>query len=185
MLINCHENNIAIALYHPAEQAKGIATLGKILFIDHNTDQSLSVLVQGLTRIKLLAMKTQDPYPQYFIDDYSDLNEKSQTLNNSPIQRLHQVLEAWLNRHVHSNHERELFMKDMNSPAKLINHLSMLVIKDIELKQIFLESTSLVDRVRMMNALLSGEDPESENIEICEAIKKFERLEPDHYKNAS
>ena len=187
MLLNCFENNIEVALYHPQQRSKGIGTLGKILLIDHNADQSLSVVVQGLIRIKLLNMEVQDPYPLYHIEDYFDLDDhdQSRTLINSPIERLHQVLESWLNRHVTSAHERERFMKEMGTPAKLINNLCMLIIKDIELKQIFLESTSLLDRVRMMNSLLVGDTPESENLEMSEAIKNFERLEIDHYKNVS
>lgn len=185
MLLNCFENNTSIALYHPHPRSKGVGTLGKILLIDYNTDGSLSVVVQGLVRIKLLTMEVQDPFPQYHIEDYRDIDEKSQTLSNSPLERLHLVLELWLNRHVHSKKERERFMKEISSPAKLINNLCMLLIKDIELKQIFLENTSLLDRVRMMNALLVGDTPETEDIEMCEAIKNFERLETDLYKNAS
>lgn len=185
MLIDCFEKSIPIALYYPHTRSKGIGTMGKILMVDTNSDGSLSVVVQGLVRIKLLTMEVQDPYPQYHIDDYFDIEEKSQTLIDSPIERLHNVLELWLNRHVNSTRERERFMKDMSSPTKLINNLCMFMIKDIELKQIFLESTSLLDRVRMMNALLIGDTPETEDIEMCEAIKNFERLEPDIYKNAS
>lgn len=185
MLMSCFENNVDIALYHPHARSKGIGTLGKILMIDHNTDGSLSVMVQGLVRIKLKSMEVQNPFPQYLIEDYFDIDEKSQTLSDSPLERLHLVLERWLNRHVTSARERDRFMKDISSPAKLINNLCMLIIKDIELKQIFLESTSLIDRVRMMNALLVGETPETEDIEMCEAIKNFERLETDYFKNAS
>lgn len=185
MLIDCFDKNSLIALYHPNTRSKGIGTLGKILMIDHNPDQSLAVVVQGLVRIKLRTMETEDPYPMYHTEDYFDVDEQSQTLLDSPIERLHNVLEHWLNRHVNSAKERERFMKDMSSPAKLINNLCMFIIRDLELKQIFLESTSLLDRVRMMNALLIGETPETEDIEMCEAIKNFERLETDSYKNAS
>lgn len=185
MLMKCFEDNLPIALYHPHARSKGVGTLGKIIIMDANPDGSLNVVVQGIVRIKLIAMLIQDPYPQYQIDDYSDIDEISQTLMDSPLERLHHVLENWLNRHVNSARERERFMKDMSSPVKLINNLCMFMIKDIELKLIFLESTSLLDRVRMMNALLVGEKPETEDIEMCEAIKNFERLETDQTKNAS
>ena len=185
MLLTSYQNSVDIALFHPHTKSKGVGTLGKIILIDHNTDGSLSVVVQGLVRIKLLNMDNDDPFPLYHIDDYYDVDEKTQTLTDSPIERLHLVLESWLHRHVNSTRERERFMKDMSSPAKLINNLCMFLIRDIELKQIFLESTSLLDRVRMMNALLVGESPETEDIEMCEAIKSFERLETDQYKNAS
>jgi Lon protease-like protein len=187
MLLSCFEKNETIALYFPKTHSKNIGTLGKILMIDHNTDGSLSVAVQGLVRVRLLGIHSEEPFPKYFVDDYFDHEEKAQTLTDSPLERLYHVLEFWLNRHVHSKKERERFMKDISSPVKLINNLCMLMIKDIELKQIFLESTSLLDRVRMMNALLIGESPEMENFEMCEAIKNFERLGhgSDEYNNAS
>ncbi|MGZ3786930.1 MAG: LON peptidase substrate-binding domain-containing protein [Bacteriovorax sp.] len=186
MLLNCFENNINITLYYPHHRSKGVGTLGKILLVEHNTDGSLSVMVQGLTRMKLLTMETQEPFPKYYVENYYDIDEKTQILSDSPLERLHFVLESWLIRHVHSSRERERFMKDISSPAKLINNLSMLLIRDIELKQILLESTSLLDRVRMMNALLVGDAPENESLEMCEAIKNFERLEADqYYKDAS
>ncbi len=183
MILNCFENNITIALYHPGKRSRNVATLGKILLIDLNDDHSLSVVVQGLERIKLLSIASQDPYPLYFVDEYSDKHEFTQTLYNSPIQRLRGVLESWLHRHVSSVREREIFLRDINNPTKLVNILCMLVIKDIELKQIFLESTSLLDRVQMMNSLLVGETPENENLEMSEAIKNFERLEAFEYEN--
>lgn len=183
VLIDCFEKNIHIALYHPHTRSKGVGTLAKIHLLDHNDDGSLNVVVQGLVRVKLVAMEIQEPFPQYLIDDYFDVAESSQTLLDAPIERLHSVLELWLNRHVNSARDREKFMKDISSPSKLINNLCMFMIRDIELKLIFLESTSLLDRVRMMNALLIGETPETEDIEMCEAIKNFERLETDHYKN--
>lgn len=185
MLLSCFENNAMIALYHPKERSKNIGTLGKILLVDHNSDGSLSVMVQGLARIKLLSLEVQEPFPQFLIDDYFDVDEKSQILNNSPLERLHSILDRWLRRHVHSTKERERFMKEMSTPAKLVNNLCMLLIHDLELKQIFLESTSLTDRVRMMDALLVGESPESEDFEMCEAIKNFERLEIDQYRSVS
>lgn len=185
MLFKCFDQNSELLLYYPHTRSKGVATLGKILMIDHNNDGSLSVIVQGIIRVKLLGLVQQEPYPQYTITDYSDIEEKNQTLIDSPLERLHLVLERWLTRHVHSKVERDRFMRDISSPAKLVNNLCMLVIKDIELKQIFLESTSLLDRVRMMNALLVGDTPESEDFEMCEAIKNFERLEPDQYKAVS
>lgn len=185
MLLKCFEQNAELVLYYPHARSKGVATLGKILMIDTNSDGSLSVIVQGIMRVKLENLVQQDPYPLYLVGDYHDHEEKNQTLRDSPLERLHLVLERWLTRHVHSKVERDRFMKDISSPAKLINNLCMLVIKDVELKQIFLESTSLLDRVRMMNALLVGETPESEDMEMCEAIKNFERLEIDQYKTAS
>ena len=185
MLMTCYENNTLIALYHPHPRSKKVGTLGKILMVENQADGSMNFVIQGLVRIKLLSIEIQNPYPQYNINDYFDHDEKTQVLVDAPIERLHHIFEHWLNRHIHSTKEKERFLKDMNTPSKLIDNLCMFMIKDIELKQIFLESTSLLDRIRMMNALLVGNTPEAEDIEICEAIKNFERLEIDEYKNVS
>ena len=185
MMSECFEKNIQIALYHPHQHSKGVGTQGKILAVDHDADGALNIIVQGLFRVKLLSLETEKPFPLYSIADYFDTEEKTHSLTDSPIERLHSVLGHWLNRHINSSREREHFMKDISSPEKLINNLCMFVIKDIELKQIFLESTSLADRVRMMNALLIGESPETEDFCMCEAIKNFERLEIEQFKHAS
>jgi hypothetical protein len=60
------------------------------------------------------------------------------------------------------------------------------MIKEIELKIIFLESKSLSDRINILDALLNGETPESEDREMAEAIKNFENLEqPEYFKNVA
>jgi Lon protease-like protein len=184
MLLNSYQNSSDIAFYHPHGRSKGVGTLGRIILVEHNSDGSLSVIVQGLIRIKLLDMDQEEPYPLYHTSHYYDVDEKKQKITDHAIERLHFVLESWIDRHIHSTREKERFMKDISSPTKLINNLCMFVLKDIELKKIFLESTSLTERVRMMDALLVGENPDTENSEIGEAIKNFERLEFNEFKNA-
>ena len=185
MLLFCYKNNMDIALYHPQQKSLGIATLGKIILVDKETLGSQSVVVQGLRRVKLLTMECDSPIPKYFNEKYNDHDEQPHMFANFFVERLHQVLLNWINCHVHSAEERKRFIGSINSPDKLINNLCMLLIKDLGLKQIFLESQSLLERVRMMNALLVGETPENENTIICEAIKDFERQKEEHYENAS
>jgi ATP-dependent Lon protease len=181
ILLKCFDENQHVALFHPSTRGKKIGTLGRVLIIEHQEDQSISALVQGVVRIKILNQEQHLPYPIYQVEDYFDHDDKSVVLDDS-IERLHSILENWLNRHISSNKERERFMKDMSSPQKLINNLCLLVIKDVELKEVFLESTSLPDRIRMMDAVLRGQAPEVEDLGMSEAIKNFERLEP-HDKN--
>lgn len=181
ILLKCFEENQHVALYHPSARGLKIGTLGRVLVVEHHEDQSISALVQGLVRIKFLTQEQHLPYPIYEVEDYFDLEDNSVVLDDS-IERLHSILENWLNRHISSNKERERFIKDMSSPHKLVNNLCLLVIKDVELKEVFLESTSLPDRIRMMDAVLRGQAPEVEDLNMSEAIKNFERLKP-HDKN--
>lgn len=185
VLIECFEQGQPLAFYHPSHRANRIGTIGRILKLEHNEDQSTTVLVQGISRVRLVAQEQHIPFPIFLVEDYLDIQDQNVVLENS-IGRLHVILEDWLNRHITSTKERDRFLKEMNSPARLINNLCLLVLKDVELKEIFLGSISLPDRIRMMDALLRGSSPDVEDVLICEAIKNFERLNPENYhlKNA-
>lgn len=185
VLLQCHEDGQHLTFYHPSARAKKIGTVGKILMLEHNADGSMSVLIQGLIRVQLLTQEQHIPYPVFQVDDYFDNTDKAAVVLDDCLERLHTILDNWLQRHISSVKERDRFLKEMNSPARLINNLCMLVIKDVELKEIFLENTSIPERIRMMDALLRGQSPEIEDMTIGEAIKNFERLEAqDDLKNA-
>lgn len=145
--------------------------------LEHNEDKSMTVLVQGISRVLLLTQEQHLPFPIFETEEYFDNDEAAVVLDDS-VERLHEILSSWLQRHITSTKERARFLKEMNSPHRLINNLCLLVIKDVELKEIFLSSVSLPERIRLMDALLRGKSPEVEDTEMSEAIKKFESLEP-------
>ncbi len=186
VLLECYEQNQHLLFYHPNTRLKKVGTVGRIILLEHNADGSTSVLVQGLSRAELLTQERHLPFPVFEAADYHDGSEEENSILDDSIERLHSVLEGWLVRHISSTKERERFMKEMSSPHRLINNLCLLVIKDVELKDIFLSSVSLSDRIRLMSALLKGKEPEAEDVDMSEAIKNFERLstEDNNLKNA-
>jgi len=176
LLKSCYQKDQKLVLYHPSEREKKIGTLGKIIVIEKNDDKSLTALVQGLNRVRLVTQEQHIPYPLYLCEDYFDNNYEVTFLENS-IERLYLILTNWLTRNISSVRDREQFIKDMNKPQKLINYLCMFMIKDTELKEILLESTSLTERIRLLDALLKGKSPDTEDQDMGLAIKNFERLE--------
>lgn len=184
VLLECYEQNQNLIFYHPTVRPKKIGTVGRIILLEHNADQGMTALVQGIMRVELLTQERHLPFPVFQAGDYFDNTEENIVLDDS-IERLHVILENWLHRHISSSKERSRFLKEMSSPQRLVNNLCLLVIKDVELKDIFLANTSLSDRIRMMDALLRGKSPEIEDMIMSEAIKNFERLEPQsNIKNA-
>lgn len=182
--MECFEQNQPLAFYHPSTRTKKIGTIGKILLLEHNADKSMTVLVQGIARVQLIIQVQHLPFPVYDVEDYFDAREESSILDNS-IERLSDIMKSWLHRHIKTPSERTRFMKELVTPQKLINNLCLLVIKDVELKEILLASTSLTERIRMLDALLRGKAPEIEDNVMSEAIKNFERLEAQsNIKNA-
>jgi Lon protease-like protein len=177
VLLSCYEKNEQLAFYHPNIRSKKIGTIGRILLLEHNGDGSISVLVQGILRVQFFTQVQHLPYPIFQVDDYFDTQDRSAVVLDHCIERLHTILEDWLQRHISSVKERDRFMKEMNSPARLINNICMLIIKDVELKEIFLDNTSVADRVRMMDALLKGQSPDIEDLATAAALKDFEHVD--------
>lgn len=178
LLLKSFKEDQELVFYHPGSRAKKIGTVGKILLLEYNQDSSMSVLVRGNKRVQLLQQEQHLPFPIFLVDDYFDRTELERAVLDDSLGRLYVVMDNWLKRHVPSVSEQQRLLKEMDTPLRLINGLSMLIIKDIELKEIFMENTSLPDRIRMMDALLRGRDPEIEDEFMSEAIKNFERLEP-------
>ena len=176
VLIECFEKNQSMLFYHLSNRKKRIGTVGRILILEHNADKSVTVLIQGVSRAQLLTQEQHLPYPIFQTQEYVDIEEAAIFLD-APIERLYGVISNWLQRHITSDKERSNYLHELNSPHKLINGLCLLIIKDVELKEIFLSSVSLPERIRLMDALLRGKSPDLEDNEISEAIKKFESLE--------
>ena len=144
VLLTCYEGEHHLVFYHPSLRSKKIGTIGKILMLEHNADGSMSVLVQGMVRVQLLTQEQHLPYPVFQVEDYFDITNKNAFVLDNSIERLYTILENWLQRHISSAKERDRFLKEMNTPLKLVNNLCMLVIKDVELKEIFLENTTKI-----------------------------------------
>lgn len=184
LVTEAFQSDLAVALYSTHPRSKGVATVGKILMLDMKDDGRLVAIIQGTERVLLTNVIQHLPYPIYECEPFQDLKE-THAFSNDIIERLFKVFESWIFRHVHSKDERDIFLRDVNSPKKLTFNISLFMIKDIELKILFLESRSVADRINMLQVLLAGELPESEDKEMAEAIKNFERLEPLEYKNVA
>ncbi len=188
LLLQCFENKQLITLFHPGKHSKGIGTLGRILTLEYNADENVVVMVHGLNRIRFTKEIQTTPFPIFEFVNLHDTEDSGVVLEES-LERLFDIMNNWLNRHITSKKERSDFMREMKSPSKLINNLCFLIIKDIELKEIFLHSTSVPEKIRMLDAVLRGLAPEIEDQAISEAIKEFENLtnysKDESYRNAA
>lgn len=177
LLEKAYQQNLDVAFYHPSNRTNKIATVGRLILVEYNSNHTVTALVQGLTRVKLTEEVQHIPYPIFKAQPHQDIPENESNLHGA-IERLQMILVNWLNRHISSQKEKEKFIKELDSPHKLINHLCLFIIKDVELKDIFLENTSLSEKIRMMDVLLKGQTPELEDVIIGEAIKHFEQALP-------
>lgn len=172
------EEQIALLSNHP--KSKGIATLGRIVLLDEKrVEGKITAVIVGTERVMLTKIVQHLPFPIFEYRTYQDQRE-THILVPGALERLHATFENWVNKHVHNQNDRDVFLKDINSPRKLLFNISLFMVKDIELKILFLESTSIVDRLNLLNALFPHENLECEDEKMAEAIKNFDRLEPNY-----
>lgn len=183
LVFEAYQNDKLIALFSNHNLSKGIATVGKILLIDDKKEEGkLCAVIVGLERIHLKKLIQHIPFPIFEFSQFQD-NKETHVLKDGSLERLFSIFEKYICRHVKNVNERNIFMNEVNTPRKLVYNISLFMIKDMELKLMFLESTSLSDRINILDVLLAGEKPESEDKNMAETIKNFERLEANSLKN--
>lgn len=175
-LVNsCFDEDVPLALWFQGEHSKPIATMGKIISIDNRKDGTLKVLLKGIKRVYLDRMLQQIPYPIYEANLYSD-TDKEPFDSQGRLEKFTLLLSEWLYRHIPSEKERKDFIHEMDTPQKLIDHIALLIIQDVEIKQILLECNSLNERIQLIDTLIKSPF-EKEDLFATMAIKNFEKLD--------
>lgn len=175
LIDHCFTKDLALALWFQGENSKPIATMGKILQIEERHDGSLKVLLKGLRRVYLDKVVQQIPFPIYGASAYNDF-DREHFESKGRLEKFNTILNEWLYQHVPSEKDRNEFLKDLDTAQKLIDHVSLLIIQDVEIKQILLECNSLNERMQLLDTLIKSPF-EKEDPVATMAIKSFEKLD--------
>lgn len=175
LIDNCFTEDLPLALWFQGERSKPIATMGKILSLEARKDGSLKVLLRGMKRVYLEKMVQQIPYPVFQAGLYADLDREAFD-SHGRLEKFSNILNEWLFHHIPSEKDRKEFMRELDTPQKLIDHISLLLIQDVEIKQILLECNSLNERMQLIDTLIKSPF-EKEDMVATTAIKNFERLD--------
>jgi len=188
MIKDCIENKapVGIALAIPVENTfhgrayyspRDVCGIGHPLILEEYADGTIKVLIKGFAKAKLRSIIQNLPYPIFHAELLPDKNNLS-VIGESKIENLKDVLEDWLIGHVHDSLERDTISNNINSVHQIIDHISMFIIKDQDIKQVLLESDSLYERIQILNLLFpKGSTFGLEDPFISHAIKNYEILE--------
>ncbi len=174
LINNCYTQDQPVALWFQHQNAKPIATMGKIISIEEKGKGELRVIVKGIRRVFLEKIIQQIPYPICTYTHYQD-NDHGLIQSASKLESFYEILEDWLSKHISVKNDLKNFMMELDTPHKLIDHLSLLLIRDPELKQILLETNSLADRIQLLESLIKSPF-EKEDAMASMAIKRFEKM---------
>jgi len=171
-----YEENSPIALITLTNETKGIATQGIVHSLTEKEDGRFMAVVRGVKRIKLSQMVQQIPYPVYEFIAYEDFKD-TRFINDNALLRLHEMFEEWVVKNISNIEDRNIFLKEINHPQTIINHISLFLVTDLKLKLIMLESQHLAERVNILDSLLNENRSPFESKSIENAIKDFEHIE--------
>lgn len=152
-----------------------VCTAAKPILIEERSD-GLKLVMHGHCRIKLTHAIQNLPTPIFEAYPLPDQTENI-VLPQDIIQRLKGILELWLIETIQDSLEREYFQKQTQTIQQIVDNICLFIIQDKQTKQLLLETCSLKERLYMLNGLLRGEAPMTEDVLVRNALKCFEHLE--------
>lgn len=154
---------------------KDICGYGIPVILEESPEGTLKVLIKGQGRVRLIKPTTVVPYTLYQAQTIEDTS-KEFIYCHDRVERLREILYNWLDETIFDAHERESFKQGLRTIHQVVDYVSLFLIQDREIRQILLENTSLFERISMLNLLLQGEAPLSEDTMVAKALKHYDNL---------
>jgi ATP-dependent Lon protease len=163
--------------YRPSNQPNLVCTTGTPHIIEENEEAGfIRIVLKGEARIALKNCVQELPYP-IFKAEVLIPNVTETIFEGDEIFYLQDLMRSWLETYILDSREREQFLMHLNSVYRLVNNVSMLLVKDPKVKQILLENDSLPERIKLLNKLFRSQTDFQENSMVANAMINFDNLE--------
>jgi|GEM_PF-597451 len=159
-------------IFRPAQ----IGSIGMPYILEEYNGGAIKVLVKGLRRVQVFNVAQSLPYPIYNARIIPEGPSEEGVLFGK-VNHINRILVEWVEKNVTNSLDREAFLNGLESIEHIVNYVAMLLIRDNEIRQMLLETDSLVDRVNLISVLLERGIPLKENPQVARAMKNFEILE--------
>lgn len=158
-----------------SEIPRNICGIGIPILLEEN-DHQIKVVINGINRVKVGKIIQNYPYNVYDVETFEDKKEELET-NDLNIFKLKNIFEKWLEQSLLRPNERAKLMETLEPAAHLVDYICMFLIRDLEVRQILLESSSLLERIQMISMIFRDENPFLEDFNMLQVIKEFDHLE--------
>ncbi len=155
---------------------KKVFGLGKVELVEEYEDGSIFVIFHGIGKCSLRDIHQHVPYLVCEADLIQDTQEGFIELPKGTLSRLTKLLTKWLVENIDDQVYLEAIKSELNQIDRVVSHICAFMIKDRDLKQILLETYSLGERIRIIDALFPKEFQRQgqENPQLENALKSFE-----------
>jgi Lon protease-like protein len=169
--------HIGLCLEDPSlGESSNIFTIGVPLIVDKLDDGTLKVLVHGVTKVQAIQVVQHLPYPIYEcegINENPDIDDETRFKLN----RLHIILDLWLEKNVLDKQERDNFMATITEAEQVVGYITTFLVRDRKVRQLLLENNSFHEKINLLNILLKDYLPFQEDSFVTDAILDYEDIE--------
>ncbi|HLE11127.1 MAG: hypothetical protein A2504_16605 [Bdellovibrionales bacterium RIFOXYD12_FULL_39_22] len=179
MVLTSIENGMFLSvLPSPGQIKQGqICAIGRPILLNDSNKDRIRIALEGIGKVILNTPLQNIPYPiweGHFLEEIGD----GGILINSGIERLNRIFNKWINLSISNSLDRENFLKQINNINQIVDYISMFLIRDVELKLIFLKTNSIFEKINMLNLLIPNEEsPHIEDPGIIRVLKFFETMD--------
>ncbi|SEK55973.1 endopeptidase La [Parapedobacter koreensis] len=139
------------------EQLNKVGTVAMIIKILQMPDGNTTVIIQGKQRFRLRDMIQSDPYIKAYIERFEEKKHKSTREFNALLSSIKEMALQIIQLSPHIPSEAGIAIKNIESPAFLINFISSNLNTDLQFKQQLLETADLEERASQVLEQLNVE----------------------------
>ena len=116
-------------------------------------DGSLSCKLKVIQKIRLVSTLQTSPYLRCKAELWEDSGYRGE-IPYETLCDLRNSLYDWIDAKVNDQNQREFLMSKIKDEQDVVSYSAYLLIKDVEIKQMILESENLLDRINILETIL-------------------------------
>ena len=132
---------------------KEVMGLAEAEILKEFADGTLYVLMKGIGKVNLRSVVQQIPF---LICNGEIIHDEpiDEILDHAPIMRFKDILARWMVENMPNKRQREIILDQLDTPEKIVDYLSCLVIEYREARQLLLESRNILEKINLLEGLL-------------------------------
>ncbi|MFP5518989.1 MAG: LON peptidase substrate-binding domain-containing protein [Bdellovibrionia bacterium] len=150
------ENPLEMNETKPGEALKFVRPVcgyGQVQIVEERDNGTLLVFLYGLGKIKLGVLKASaEPYLVCEAEILSETNELLEA-DKKTLTILHQMLMAWIGRHITDPMQRDVFTRSIAKPEEVVGAFASYLVRDQDMQQEVLQLSSLSEKIRVLYRL--------------------------------
>ncbi len=134
--------------------------------IARNGDESITVGLQGLCRVRLLSILQSSPILTCKVEVHLTEEEDASNFNHPELIKMRTMLTQWINDKVENSSIKGELLSSMNNPENVVNYLCLFLLKDKEVKQLFLEIVSFREKFDTLSFFLNNKSKQKIDVQM-------------------